>query len=178
MSYKCQICDKEFATQRGLSGHQIAHKEGPRYRVSRKKTKIQIHNCQYCNVEFEHRHGTHNKFCSLQCFADHQWYVISVPNILAGKGGNFRRYLVETSGNVCAECGQPPVWNGKTLTLQLDHIDGDSDNNAIENLRLLCPNCHTQTPTYGNAGKGSRYKKNTKRNQYLQEYKNGRVAQR
>ena len=50
--------------------------------------------------------------------------------------------------------------------------------NAIENLRLLCPNCHTQTPTYGNAGKGSRYKKNTKRNKYLQEYKNGRVAQR
>lgn len=49
----------------------------------------------------------------------------------------------------CAECGIGSEWNGKALTLQLDHIDGNSENNALENLRLLCPNCHTQTPTYG-----------------------------
>jgi hypothetical protein len=35
------------------------------------------------------------------------------------------------------------------LVLQLDHIDGDRSNNTIDNLRLLCPNCHTQTPTFG-----------------------------
>lgn len=40
-------------------------------------------------------------------------------------------------------------WNGKPIVLQIDHIDGDCKNNRYENLRLICPNCHTQTDTYG-----------------------------
>jgi len=48
----------------------------------------------------------------------------------------------------CATCGMPPEWNGKTLTLQLDHIDGDTMNNLLTNLRFLCPNCHSQTDTF------------------------------
>ena len=47
------------------------------------------------------------------------------------------------------ECGQPPEWMGKPLTIQLDHFNGDPTDNRPENLRMLCPNCHTQTPTYG-----------------------------
>lgn len=50
----------------------------------------------------------------------------------------------------CECCGRPPEWNGKPLTLQLDHINGDHNDNRIENLRILCPNCHSQTDTYGN----------------------------
>jgi 5-methylcytosine-specific restriction endonuclease McrA len=50
---------------------------------------------------------------------------------------------------VCQECGNPPVWNGKPLTLQVDHADGDTMNNLPENLRFLCPNCHSQTDTFG-----------------------------
>jgi hypothetical protein len=49
----------------------------------------------------------------------------------------------------CEECGQGNIWNGKPLTLHLDHIDGDHDNNLLENLRVLCPHCHQQTPTFG-----------------------------
>jgi len=49
---------------------------------------------------------------------------------------------------VCAICGLAPEWNGKPLTLQLDHVDGDRYNNDITNLRIVCPNCHTQTPTF------------------------------
>lgn len=48
----------------------------------------------------------------------------------------------------CEVCSLQPFWNGKKLTLQIDHIDGDSWNNLIENLRFICPNCHTQTDTY------------------------------
>lgn len=50
--------------------------------------------------------------------------------------------------NKCAICNMNPIWNNKPLVLQLDHINGDHSNNSIENLRLLCPNCHTQTDTY------------------------------
>lgn len=49
----------------------------------------------------------------------------------------------------CTICGNNGVWMDQPLTLQLDHIDGDSTNNELSNLRLLCPNCHTQTETYG-----------------------------
>lgn len=54
----------------------------------------------------------------------------------------------------CSLCGQDRTWNGKELVLQLDHIDGDTTNNSLTNLRVLCPNCHTQTPTYCSKNKG------------------------
>lgn len=49
---------------------------------------------------------------------------------------------------VCVECDQGPEWCGRPITLQVDHIDGDRLNNLMENLRFLCPNCHSQTPTF------------------------------
>jgi 5-methylcytosine-specific restriction endonuclease McrA len=51
----------------------------------------------------------------------------------------------------CIECGNTGEWNGKPITLQLDHVNGVYNDNRVENLRFLCPNCHSQTETY--AGK-------------------------
>lgn len=52
----------------------------------------------------------------------------------------------------CSECGIEK-WNGKDISLHLDHINGINDDNRISNLRLLCPNCHSQTPTYAGKNK-------------------------
>ena len=49
----------------------------------------------------------------------------------------------------CSICGQEPIWQGKDLTLILDHIDGDNHNSVLENLRWVCPNCNQQLPTTG-----------------------------
>lgn len=51
-------------------------------------------------------------------------------------------------GTRCAICGIKPFWNGQVLNFQLDHINGQHNDNRIENLRLICPNCHTQCPTF------------------------------
>lgn len=50
--------------------------------------------------------------------------------------------------NLCSACGIGPEYNNKPLTLELHHIDGDSKNNTLSNLKILCPNCHTQTDNY------------------------------
>lgn len=49
----------------------------------------------------------------------------------------------------CSCCGNEGIWNGKKLTLQLEHINGIHRDNRLKNLTLLCPNCHSQTSTFG-----------------------------
>jgi len=48
----------------------------------------------------------------------------------------------------CTSCGMGDEWNGDPIVLQLDHINGIHDDHRLENLRLLCPNCHSQTDTW------------------------------
>ncbi len=61
--------------------------------------------------------------------------------------------------NICEECGQGEIWREKRMSLILDHIDGINDNNEIENLRILCPNCNSTLETHCK-GNLERYNKN------------------
>ena len=135
----------------------------------------QTYNCLHCGKKNKCGRTKFNKFCDNVCQQKYKWQYDTIPRIESGLvscgSPSLKKYLIETKGEQCEECGQSPMWNNKPLVLQLDHIDGDSDNNFPVNLRLLCPNCHTQTENFGSKGKGNRYKKVAKRNQYLREYK-------
>lgn len=78
---------------------------------------------------------------------DSQFFVAGVRR----HGGELRKRVL--AGNLipcvaCLWCGLSGSWQGKPMTLELDHINGDRDDNRLQNLRFLCPNCHSQTPTF------------------------------
>jgi hypothetical protein len=104
-------------------------------------------------------------FCSVSCRQDH-----SIKNWLNGSlngTGKYstkdfvRKYMLLLSGYVCSLCGFSKNREDGTSILEVDHIDGNWQNSRIENLRVLCPNCHHLTETFGarNMGNGRTWKK-------------------
>lgn len=98
-----------------------------------------------------------HKYCSLKCQHDYQYKTKVdawlINNVKPGFGV-IKRYLSETFGYKCAECGISN-YNNKPLTLEIEHKDGNSENYMLNNLCFLCPNCHSQTSTYKAKNKGN-----------------------
>lgn len=114
--------------------------------------------CVYCSKEFKYGLNSNGIYCSNKCSGTHR-SLIHRQNWLEGKlsvieRSTIRRYLSELIGYKCSECNITN-WNNKPITLQVDHIDGNAGNNNVANVRLLCPNCHSQQDTFGARNKGN-----------------------
>jgi 5-methylcytosine-specific restriction endonuclease McrA len=156
--------------ERGYSIREIAKLENKgsttiRYWLSKhglktKKTKvIKAPPCKHCGNPIEN-YRSPKKFCNIKCSQDFQ-RERHAKRVEEGRASPraIRTYLL-TKSDKCSCCGLTG-WMGQAITLEVDHVDGNSQNNSLENLRLLCPNCHSQTETYKakNKGKGRHYRR-------------------
>jgi hypothetical protein len=121
-------------------------------RIRRKPYK---RNCEYCSNNFPTRSGP-QKYCSRSC-ANKARKGIKYDRKQKRNKYHIRQQLriavIDRDGEKCRICPLGKEWNGKFLQLQLDHIDGNKQNNNLINLRLLCPNCHSQTETFASKNK-------------------------
>ncbi len=124
------------------------------------KVKKKYGFCLNCNSELK-RKG--QKYCSNKC----QGVYTNKKNFQEIENGNlnyheetFKRYLIHKYGAKCMECGWDKINPyTKKVPIQIEHKDGNSENNDLKNLKLLCPNCHSLTSTYGALNKGNGRKK-------------------
>ena len=128
---------------------------------------MKTYECINCKNTVKWGHSKRNKFCGFKCQQEFN-YAERVKELLSGnlKWGLknpewVKRFIKQTKGEKCEICGLTE-WLGNPITLELDHADGDASNNDVSNLRLICPLCHSYTPSWKgrNKGKGrkERYK--------------------
>jgi len=114
--------------------------------------------CEFCGEPIKN-YRSPKKFCNQSCSSQHQ-RALSFHKVELGQGAPLaiRNFLLDKTSS-CSCCGLEE-WMGKKIPLEIDHIDGNAENNDLKNLRILCPNCHAQTDTYKskNRGKGRHYR--------------------
>lgn len=113
-----------------------------------------IKNCVWCQVVLT---KTQTLYCTLRCQADHR-FKLSLDKWLstgeAPSNSAIRKYITHLDGYKCSCCSLSD-WNNKPITLEVEHIDGNSDDDSRENVCLICPNCHSQTDTYKGKNRGN-----------------------
>lgn len=156
MSKHCLNCDKELSGKYTLKfcNHSCAA-------VYNNKSRCIINNCFCCNKGLR---GKNRKFCNSSCQGKYKYEKIKElilsdkAHLLKAKNkdGIIKKVLIEKYGNACMKCGWSEInkYTGK-VPIELEHIDGYWYNCKLNNLLLLCPNCHSLTKTYKALNKGN-----------------------
>lgn len=111
--------------------------------------------CQSCGKSNDWNYSSTNKYCNHTCSQEGWYKTVTLPLILEGKTSPAKlkaavtKFLIDRDGYKCSICNLVK-WLGEQMILDIDHIDGDNNNNYPSNWRFLCPNCHRMTPTWGN----------------------------
>ena len=146
-----------------------SHSCSATFNNTRKISNSKLSRCQHCGTEVKQNKHMTRKFCSNRCQGDFKfinsfldWYYLLDTSF---ENKTLREFLRVWVGYKCSVCGISD-WNNKEITLEVEHIDGNSENSSRDNVCLLCPNCHSQTPTYKgrNVGKG----RHSRRERYRQ----------
>ena len=114
--------------------------------------------CQKCLIEF-------NRQQKLERWLNTGDTGFTVDTTIRGV---IREYILKEQDNRCAICGIKNEWNKNVLNFVLDHINGDASDSSRENIRLICPNCDSQLPTFKSRNKNSA---RTKRKEFLKNIK-------
>lgn len=153
--YVCSTCGKEFQDTHYRRTRKYCSRSC--IRIARRQTRLQkAHPCAFCGEPVFNKGA--KKYCSNSCSQKAQWKKIE-DRIVLGKfvsHRSLRLYLVRKHGARCERCSWAQLnTHSRTVPVVLNHKDGNSNNNTLNNVELLCPNCDSLTPTYKGLNKGS-----------------------
>lgn len=147
--YRCTLCQFETEDKNKWAGHRSGH--------SRRGESVQAeYVCSTCERAFASNEALKNH----TAFSHRRKPTVQWEELRGNK--RRRQFILGECGHQCSEC-KLTEWREQPIPLELDHIDGNCENNSRDNLRLICPNCHAQTPTYRGKNIG---KFVTKRSEY------------